>query len=357
MNKLPEALYQNTVWDQEKNPIWMGSTLHLYRNFSIYKFPGKMTPAEMTGSLKTVFETLQKLPILQPLLLFPAETLTPLEKELLFEYFQCSKGFQEAREGHGFAFNMEQRYLITINESNHLQMHQASQENDPKNDLVRAWTSLAALDDAIGREHPFAFLPRFGYLTADPMLCGTALEAKIFLHVPALRLTGKLKELLTELNDEQISFEGLEGSTEDLIGDFLILKNHYTLGISEETVLSLLQTTALKIAAAENKLRDAQKQKASDSLKDFVGKSFGLIMHSYQLYPKEALSGLSGLKLGVLLGWVSGTTSQKLSILMLKLRRGYLAHLLNLQTSDAQELSHKRAEWLHQELKGITIAE
>ncbi len=353
MNKLPETLYQNTAWDQEKNPIWIGSTLHLYRNFSIYKFPDKMTPAEMNGSLKAVFETLQKLPSLQPLLLFSAETLTPLEKELLFEYFQCSKGFQEAREGHGFAFNTEHRYLITINEGNHLQMHQASQETD----LVNAWTSLTAIDDAIGREHTYAFLPRFGYLTADPMLCGTTLEAKVFLHVPALRHTEKLKELLTELSDEQISFEGLEGSSEDLIGDLLVLKNHYTLGISEETVLSLLQTTAHKIAAAENKLREAQKQKASDTLKDFVGKSFGLIMHSYQLHPKEALSGLSGLKLGVLLGWVSGTTSQKLSILMLKLRRGYLAHLFNLQTSDTQELSHKRAEWLHQELKGITIAE
>jgi protein-arginine kinase len=91
MNKLPETLYQNTAWDQEKNPIWIGSTLHLYRNFSIYKFPDKMTPAEMNGSLKAVFETLQKLPSLQPLLLFSAETLTPLEKELLFEYFQCSK--------------------------------------------------------------------------------------------------------------------------------------------------------------------------------------------------------------------------------------------------------------------------
>ncbi|MBP7074591.1 MAG: hypothetical protein KBA81_04315 [Rhabdochlamydiaceae bacterium] len=353
MNKLPEALYQNTAWDQEKNPIWMGSTLHLYRNFSLYKFPGKMTPAEMSGSLKTVFETIQKLPSLQPLVLFPAETLTPLDKELLFEHFQCSKGFQEMHEGHGFAFNTERRYLITINESNHLQIHQASQEND----LVSAWTSLAAIDDAIGREHPYAFLPRFGFLTADPMLCGTALEARIFLHVPALHHTGKLKDLLTELSDEQISFEGLEGSTEDLIGDFLVLKNHYTLGISEETTLSLLQSTAQKIVAAENKLRDEQKTKATDALKDFVGRSFGLIMHSYQLHPKEALSGLSGLKLGVLLGWISGTTSQKLSILMLKLRRGYLAHLLNLQTSDTQELSHKRAEWLHQELKGTTITE
>ncbi len=351
MTKLPEILFQKTAWDQEKNPIWMGATLHLYRNFALYKFPGKMTPAELSGSLKAVVETIQKIPALGSLTFFPAETLTPLDKELLFEHFQCTKGFQEARAGQGFAFNSQGTYLITLNEINHLQY----QLIDIEDDLLKSYHSLAAIDDAIGRIHPYAFSPRFGYLTAYPLQSGTALEARIYLHVPALRQTGGLKELLMSSSDDQISFQGLEGSPDEFIGDFLIVKNHYTLGISEETILSLLQTTALKIAAAEKKLRDELKTKPTDGLKDFVGRSFGLIMHSYQLQPKEALDGLSGLKLGALLGWVSGITSQKLSTLMLQLRRGYLTHLL--QLSNPSELTHKRAEWLHQELKGMTINE
>jgi len=251
MTKLPDVLFQKTAWDQEKNPIWMGATLHLNRNFALYKFPGKMTPAELAGSLKTVVETLQKDPSLTPLTFFPAETLTPLDKELLFEHFQCTKGFQEAREGQGFAFNEQGTCLITLNEIDHLQY----QLIDIEDDLLKAYQALVAIDDAIGRVHPYSFSPRFGYLTADPLQSGTALEARIYLHVPALQHTGTLKELLAQSADEQISFQGLEGS-DDLIGDFLILKNHYTLGIAEETLLTLHQTTALKIAAAEKKLRD-----------------------------------------------------------------------------------------------------
>lgn len=348
MSKLPDFLFTKTVWDQEKNPIWMSSTLRLRRNFSLYKFPSKMSSAEMAGSLKTILDTLQKIPTLEPLTFCPAEELSPLDKELLFEHFQCSEGLQQ---GQGFAFHAQEGYLITLHDGDHLQLHLV----ETKSNLAHAWTSLSQIDDLIGKAHPYSFSPRFGYLTSRPQHCGTALEARLFLHVPALRHTGALKELLSKQNDEQILFFGLEGSMTDLTGDFLILQNHYTLGIAEETILSLLQTTALRIAAAEKKAREELKSKPSTELKDFVGRSFGLLMHSYQLHPKEALDGLSGLKLGIDLGWVSGVTSEQLSTLMLKLRRGHLTHLLNLQQPDLQALAQKRAEWLHQELKGILI--
>ena len=100
----------------------MGTTLHLERNFSLYKFPGKMTPAEMQGSLKTVLETLKKVPTLEPLTFFPAEELSAVDKELLFEHFQCAQGFQEARDGQGFAFNPQGTCLVTMNNNNHIQL-------------------------------------------------------------------------------------------------------------------------------------------------------------------------------------------------------------------------------------------
>jgi protein arginine kinase len=353
MSKLPEVLFKKTIWDQEKNPYWLSSTIHLYRNFSLYKFPGKMSAAEMTGCVKNIAETLHNIPSFQPLSFFPAEELTPLDKELLFEYFQCTQGFQEARQGQGFALNTEGSCLITLNQGSHIQLHLATADTD----LVAAWTSLCQIDDSVGRAHPYAFSPRFGYLTSNPLLCGTALEARLFLHVPALRHTGALQEVLNKCSDEHILFLSLEGSMADLVGDFLILKNRYTLGISEETLLSLLQNTALKISAAEKKKRDELRATPSADLKDFVGRSFGLLTHSYQLHPKEALDSLSGLKLGTDLGWVTGITSQKLSTLMLQLRRGHLSLLLNLTSSDPQELSHKRAQWLHEQIKGISISE
>lgn len=353
MSKLPDILFRKTVWDSEKNPIWLGTTFSLYRNFTLYKFPDKMFSVEMTGSLKPLMEALQKIPDISPLTFISANDLLPVDKELLCEHFQCIQGFQDARAGQSFAFESQGKCLITLNFHNHIQLHLA----ETSEDLICAWHSFSKIDEAIGKIHPYAFSSRFGYLTPDPMHCGTALEARLSLHVPALRHTGALGELLHKQEDENIAFLSLEGTVGDLVGDFLILKNCYTLGISEESMLSLLQTVALKITLAERAIRDQLRTKPLPGLKDFVGRSFGLLMHSYQLHPKEALDGLSGLKLGVELGWVKGITSQKLSTLMMQQRRGHLSHLLQLPSLDPQELSHKRAEWLHQELKGITITE
>ena len=348
MTKLPETLFQKTVWDDGQNPIWIGSTLHLYRNLSLYKFPSKMSSAEMSGSFKAIAETLQK----ANFTCFPAEELSVLDKELLFERFYCSQGFQEAGVGQGFAVDPQGQTLITIHHRDHLQFHRM----DSSEDLMAIYLSLCQTDDAFGSTHLYAFSPRFGYLTSDPLLCGTALEARLFLHVPALRHTEGLKEVLQTLTDEQIVPLSLEGSLGDLVGDFLVLKNRYTLGISEETTLSLLKTTALKIVTTEKAARSALKANPSAQIKDFVGRAFGLLMHSYQLHPKETLDALSALKLGVDLGWVSGITPQTINTLILQLRRGHLTHLLHLETIEPEPLSHKRAEWLHEELKSVSLS-
>ena len=352
MSKLPEPLFQNTMWNQEQNSIWLGTILSLYRNFSLYKFPEKMTTAEMTGSLKAMTETFQKIPSLQSLQFLPANDLSLLDKEFLYEHFLCTQSLQETRTGQGFAFDSQNRFL-TLHFHNHLQFNQM----ETSEDLVSAWKPLLKIDEELGRLQPYAFSPRFGYLTASPLTCGTALEARLLLHIPALRHTGALGELLRKLGDEQILFLSLEGELDDLVGDILILKNHYTLGVTEEATLSLLQAAALKLVLAEKEARTALKSKPSAELKDFVGRSFGLLTHSYQLHSKEALDGLSGLVLGAELGWISGVSPQKLRTLMLEQRRGHLSRLLGITSTDPQELSHKRAEWLHQQLKGITMTD
>lgn len=351
MSKLPDILFQKTVWDHKKNSTWLGTSLHLYRNFSLYKFPEKMTTTEMAAGQQILLNIFQKIPSFQHFTFMPAQDLSPLDKELLFEHFQCPQSLQEARAGQGFAFDPEGQCLITFHFHNHLQIHRM----ETSEDLIRAWTSLSKLDEEIGHLQPYAFSPRFGYLTANPLMCGTALEARLLLHVPILRHTGALREILYKLADEQAIFLSLEGVLDDLVGDFLIIKNRYTLGISEEATLSFLQTIALKIALAEKEAQNRLSPKSLTDLKDFVGRSFGLLTHSYQLHSREALDGLSGLKLGADLGWISGITPQKVLSLMLQQRRGHLTHLLKLNFSDPEQLSQKRAEWLHQELKSQSL--
>ena len=58
------------------------------------------------------------------------------------------------------------------------------------------------------------------------------------------------------------------------------------------------------------------------------------------------------MKLGLALEYISGVSDDKLSELFFKCRRGHLSHLF----PDTQEIAQKRADFLQQELQGITLS-
>lgn len=351
MSSLPPFLAEHTLWEEDKNPIWLGSSLLLQRNFARYKFPTKLSEPDMAKVSSLLAEALQK--NVKASTYFSADKLTPLDKEFIFEHFLCLESFQNADKGQGFLIDETGHFLAQINLKNHLQL----QLIDTSPDLLTAWTQIAKLETEIGKALDYAFSPKFGYLTSDPTLCGTALQALLFLHVPALHHTGQLHEVLGKQTEDDIITMGLEGALDDLVGDFLILKNRYTLGVTEEGLLHALQNTAMKFTSAEKALRTHLKETGNAEIKDLVSRAYGLLIHSYQLQTKEALNALSLIKLGLDLGWISGITSQALNTLFFKCRRAHLAHLLNEKTLDPQDMPHKRAEFIHKALQGIALKE
>src|SRR4051812_42381836 len=108
MSLLPSGFLQQTLWDEEKNPIWLGSSLSVMRNLLRYKFPPKLSEAEMTSCTRSLSEAFNVLPSMTYL---PAEKLTPLDKELLFEHFLCVESFQNAAAGQGFVIDAPAQLL------------------------------------------------------------------------------------------------------------------------------------------------------------------------------------------------------------------------------------------------------
>ena len=47
---LPDSLFQHTLWEEDKNPIWLGTALMLQRNLNGYKFPTKQNDRELKAS-------------------------------------------------------------------------------------------------------------------------------------------------------------------------------------------------------------------------------------------------------------------------------------------------------------------
>jgi protein arginine kinase len=159
-----------------------------------------------------------------------------------------------------------------------------------------------------------------------------------------------MEELLIKHKDEEVATTSFEGKKDQFLGDFLILYNRYTLGASEETVLRSLHAQAMKWMAAEKTLRVELAQGNGVQLKDQVGRSVGLLIHSYQLQTKEALEALSLIKLGIDLRWVEGISDADVNRCFFHCRHAHLCHLVGEGVLEPQELAKKRAIYLHQQL-------
>ncbi len=348
--ELPSYLFEHTPWENGTNPLWPASVFILRRNLAKSHFPPKLKEAQGEHLLSSLQSALFSASQLTGPILLKAEEVLPQDKELLFEHFLQLESFATGSKSQGFVVDTSAKFLALLNVQDHFQCALL----DSTGEWEKALNFLNAIEGTVGAKLEFAYLPKFGHLTADPNKCGTALEVLVYLHLPALIHTNQFQEVLLKQKEEEVTATSMQGSLDEIIGDIVILRNKYTLGLSEEDILHALHVTASKFISAEKGARLAFKNKDSTKIKDEISRAFGLLLHSYQLKTTEALSALSLLKLGVDLGWVSGITDNKLNEIFFKCRH---AHLLRLfpETKKPEDLDHRRAEFLHEQLKGVEL--
>lgn len=351
-SKIPSFLLEHTPWEEENNPIWLASSFILHRNLTQYPFPPKLNEKTQANQvLEKLKETLLRCPELKEPLFLKGEECSALDKEFLFEHFLRLEAFPQAPLEQGFLIDKGGCFLGLCNMSDHLQL----QLLDCRGEWEMTWNALLKIETALAAAFDYAYSPRFGYLTADIGHCGTGLEVLLYLHLPALIHKGQLEEILQKQKEEDVLAIGMEGALDQAVGDFVILRNRYNLGVSEEAILRSLQTTAMKIIGEEKTLRTHLKETSDLQIKDLISRAYGLLFHSYQLQTRETLEALSHIKLGLYLGWVTGTTDKKINQAFFACRRAHLIYALKEESSDYQELPRKRAEFLQKELQGMQL--
>jgi protein arginine kinase len=349
---LPDAILNHIPWDKHSNPIWPATSFFLHRNISKYQFAHKLNEAQSLQVLDILKPPLLHLSELKNPLCLKAEELSALEKEFLCEHFLCKEGWQNASKGLAFILDHSAHFLAVLNFQDHLLL----QWVDCKNAWEKAWEALNTIETSISQQIDYAFSPRFGYLTADPHLCGTGLLVMCYLHLPALISSNQLVQVLDSQKEESVLAHGMLGHMEELVGDFIILQNKFTLGLTEESILRDLHLTATKLILSEKTLRHQYKENNPPEMKDIISRSYGLLMHSYQLQTKEALNAISKIKLGIDLGWIKGITDDQINEIFFRCRRAHLSQSHQEISLNKKELAHTRAEFLHSQLKQTILA-
>lgn len=337
------------LWSENENPIWLASSIYLFRNIDKYKFPGKLDPERRKQLLSIVGKELVGLPLLQQPALLKAEELSGLEKEYLGEHFLTHQNFHQAGGGEAFIIDSTATFLASLNIRDHIHFEWI----DTKGELENSWNQLTKIETALGKAISYSFSPKYGFLTADPYQCGTGLQVNVFLQLSGLIHTDKINETLEKMVDESLTVTGLHGSPTEIIGDILNIQNQFTLGVSEENILAGIRNVATKLMAEEHAARNQIRREKNPLLKDKISRAYGILIHSFQIEAIEALNALSLLKLGAEIGWLTGVTPRQFNEYFFHCRR---AHLLKSSEPVAQEeLLHKRAEYIHNALKELKL--
>lgn len=341
---------KNNFWTHNDNGVWLATTINLSRNIEKYKFPGKLNGQRRKQIVALVSKEILGMSSLNNPSLINAEELSALEKEYLVEHFLSIHGFHEAQAGEAFIVEDTGEFLAIFNMRDHLYLKMI----DTRGELENAWNRLVKIETDLGKMVSYSYSPKYGFLIANPANCGTALHCTVFLQLAGLMHLDKIDEVLEKLSDDSLSITGIQGSPTEIIGDVIAVQNNYSLGVTEENIISSLRSFTTKILMEEHAARSKIRHENSPAIKDKVSRAFGILIHSYQVEAVEALNAISLLKLGLEFGWLQGITNVQLNQLFYNSRRAHLLSQFN-EKIPQEEITHKRAEFIHKGLADVKL--
>lgn len=260
-----------------------------------------------------------------------------VEKNLISPEFALNKN-----EIGSILINDEENICIMINEEDHLRIQVFSSGLDIENSLNLA----KELDEKIGSYLNYAMNKDYGYLTSCPTNVGTGLRVSVMLHLPALRKTKNIQNVLEAITNFGVNIRGIYGENSKSSSDMFQISNKQTLGLSEEDIARNIKIICEKVIEQE---RVARKFLTKDNieLEDKVYRSFGILKNCRKISGEETRELLSIIKLGTDLGIIDEMTDLKVLKLYLYTKSANLQKYLG-QQYEAIERDLKRAEVIKQ---------
>jgi protein arginine kinase len=324
----------------QDSDIVLMSQCKLYRNLADYPFPQNCSDGDKEHIENRVLNVLENTSmfISGHYVSFPKQ-----EKEraaVLFERGLTSADLLDIDGPRGVYFDESQQVGVSINEMNHVMI----QSQLSGFDLNGSWHLANGVDDALSSILDFSFDDRLGYLTYGLRDTGTALRAKVILHLPACVSMRGISALKDHVSEKRHELKPLYGQGDSSLGDLYVLSNASTLGQSEDEMLFYLRQLSQEIIDRE---RESQKRLFSTAklrMEDRVERALGLARHAKILAFDEAISVLSSLRLGVSNGLLETITLHQLNEALLNAQDAHLAMRVG-HPCDEVELGKERADW------------
>jgi len=331
---LPTLCAQRTEWLRGAGAacdVVMSSRVRLARNLAGFPFMPKASRADRETILRLCRQQISASGLALQLMWIDLHKSTKTERTLLVERQLISRPHARGKlsdgqggpeEPRGVAVGLpDEQLAVMVNEEDHLRLQVIRSGLD----LSGAHEQADAADDALEAGLDYAFSPRFGYLTACPTNLGTGARFSVMLHLPGLAVTNEIEKVRNAADDMGLAVRGFYGEGSDAVGDFYQLSNQVTLGKSEADLLGTMEGEIVpKVIEYERRARDALLGRQKRRTEDSVYRAVGVLGNARLLTSEEAMNSLSRVRLGAMLGLVSGVDPEEINLLLLLIQNAHL---------------------------------
>ena len=316
------------------------------RNLEGFPFPDRAEPRQLGEIRRLALAAAKGTGLFSRGHYLKMEALGQLEKRFLVERHHISHSLAAAVLPAGAAVANDEDLSVMINEEDHLRL----QCLNAGFAIEEAFKSVLKLDEALGRELPFAYGARFGFLTACPTNTGTGMRVSCLAHLPALSRLGQMPQVLESLSHLGVTARGIYGEGTYVLGDFYQISNATCLGRSEEEFCQNIDRVIRnlirqEISARETLLKGRIKLKTEDA----VFRALGLLKHARTLSYEEFMQNISLARMGAAMGWNIGVDFSTFNQVTLLMQPAHIQAAAGRELNPAERDAF-RAEYLRKKL-------
>lgn len=349
-NKIDELLKHDVSWLVDSGPdgdIAISSRIRLARNIQGLPFPIAATSTQLEQIQTAAELALKKSKAIgKEYLDFHMSDYSEVERQILLERRLISSEFVNKDEHTSLFVKQDESCAIMINEEDHLRI----QALCPGLQLFKVWEQIDRLDSELEKTLPYAYDSQLGYLTSCPTNVGTGMRASVMLHLPGLVLSGKINAAIQGVNKLSMAVRGIFGEGTDNRGNLFQVSNQSTLGESETQIIERLNTVITQLIMHEKNCRASLLKDKKYFLLDHVGRSYGILRHSYTLSSEEALNSLSDIRIGVDMGMFNSVNLHTVNKLFLTINPAHLQKFAQKELN-SQDRDIFRAAFVRKQLK------
>jgi protein arginine kinase len=326
-----------------ESDIVMSSRVRLARNLPQYPFVSRASEQDRAEIERFLRERIALAPVGRSLESIDVGRLEEIDRQFLVERQLISREHADAQGARSVAIDPLEQISLMINEEDHLRIQCIHSGLD----LRGVWEQISVVDEQIGQFVPYAFHPRFGYLTACPTNVGTGIRVSVMLHLPALVITRQIDKVFRSLHKISLAVRGLYGEGSQAMGDFYQISNQTTLGKSEEQLVEQVGDVVPVLIDYERRAREFLVRETEQNVHDQVSRAYGILRTAQTISAEETMQLLSRVRMGVLLGLIGDVKIADINSLLVRTQSAHLQKLRGVEL-DTKDRNIERARYLRQ---------